>query len=389
MIVIGYINKILILAGIFLLSSITGFCQKATVYFKTDVYALDAKAIGIIDSLAKISSIEKIILHGHCDSVASYKYNEALALKRVNAVKAQFVSNGIKAEIIQVKASGKRAPLNTNSNETERALNRRVEIELVLKSEITNVENIPSVTNTNKPIANDEVELTVNGIVVNDIYQPLISEITLSYKNGKEIKIFKSDINGKFKFNVVLNKKEDYSLTFYSDSTFVSTKYIHATDPDKPYRNLKAILPKLKEGNKYLLENMNFVGDTSQLISTSVPTMENLYKVMKRNKNLVIQIEGHVNYPNGWPDPKKTYHRSQRYVPPGMNQFEFNQWLSDHRSNAVRNYLIERGIDSTRMTTIGYGAAKMLYPNAVSEEEMAKNRRVEIHVISYKVKGEN
>lgn len=382
---ISYINKILILAFIFLMSAVHSFSQEATVYFKTDVYTLDDKAIGIIDSLANISGIEKIFLHGHCDSVASYKYNEALALKRVNAVKSRFISNGIKAEIIQTKASGKRAPLNTNSNETERALNRRVEIELVLKSGITNLDSITLTTKTNKSISNDEVELSINGIVVNDKYEPLVAEITLSDINGKEIKTLKSDKKGKFKFISVLNKREDYSLTFYSDSTFVSTKIIHAIDPNKPFKNLKAVLPKLKEGNKYLLENLNFIGDTSQLISASVPTMENLYKVMKRNKNLIIQIEGHVNYPYHWPDPQKTYHKSIRYVPPGMNQFEFNQWLSDHRANAVRNYLIEKGIEGKRMTTVGFGAAKMLYPNAVSEEEMAKNRRVEIRVISYKI----
>ncbi len=383
---ISYINKILILTGIFLLSAMHLFCQKTAVYFKNDVYVLDAKAVAIIDSLAKINGIKKILLHGHCDSVASYKYNEALALKRVNAVRARFVSAGIKAEIIQTKASGKRAPLNTNSNETERALNRRVEIELVLTSGITNLDDTTPVTNSSKSITNDEVELTINGIVVNDKYEPLVAEITLSDMNGKEIKTFKSDKKGKFKFISVLNKREDYSLTFYSDSTFVSTKTINAIHPDKPFKNLKAVLPKLKEGNKYLLENMNFIGDTSQLVPASVPTMENLYKVMKRNKNLVIQIEGHVNYPYHWPDPQKTYHKSIRYVPPGMNQFEFNQWLSDHRANAVRNYLIERGIDAKRVTTIGFGAAKMLYPNAVSEDEMAKNRRVEIHVISYKLK---
>jgi hypothetical protein len=34
------------------------------------------------------------------------------------------------------------------------------------------------------------------------------------------------------------------------------------------------------------------------------------------------------------------------------------------------------------MTTLGLGATKMLYPNAVSELEQMKNRRVEINIIS-------
>lgn len=370
------------------MSVLHGFCQETIVYFKTDVYAPDFKALRVIDSLAEINGIEKILLHGHCDSVASYEYNEALALKRVNAVKARFVAKGMNAEIIESKASGKRTPLNNNANEKERALNRRVEIELVIKPDVTKPDSIETATttNTNKSLAADEVEIIISGIVVNDTYQPLIAEVTLSDLNGKEITTIKSGKDGKFKFKTVLKKRENYSLAFYSDSTFVSSKIIHASDPKMPYKNLKAVLPSLKEGNKYILENLNFVGDTSQLIPASVPTMENLYKVMKKNKNLVIQIEGYVNYPNGWPDPTTTYHKSKRYVPPGMNQYEFNQWLSDHRANAVRNYLIERGVDPKRMTAVGYGSSKMIYPDAVTEYEMAKNRRVEINIISNKVK---
>ncbi len=368
------------------MSVMHGFCQEATVYFKTDVYVPDLKALRIIDSLTGIKGIEKILLHGHCDSVASYEYNEALALKRVNAVKARFVSKGINAEIIETKASGKRAPLNNNANDKERRLNRRVEIELVLKPSVADSDNTATTITTNTSLSEDQVQITINGIVVNDTYQPLAAEVTLSDINGKEITTIKSGKDGKFKFKTVLKNNENYSLTFYSDSTFVSSKNIHVSDPKMPYGNLKAILPSLKEGNKYILENLNFVGDTSQLIPASVPTMENLYKVMKKNKNLVIQIEGYVNYPNGWPDPKTTYHKSKRYVPPGMNQYEFNQWLSDHRANAVRNYLIERGVDQKRMTAIGYGSAKMLYPDAVTEVEMAKNRRVEINIISNGVK---
>jgi outer membrane protein OmpA-like peptidoglycan-associated protein len=36
------------------------------------------------------------------------------------------------------------------------------------------------------------------------------------------------------------------------------------------------------------------------------------------------------------------------------------------------------------MSTIGYGADKMLFPDTYSETEMAQNRRVEINVVSVK-----
>jgi outer membrane protein OmpA-like peptidoglycan-associated protein len=52
----------------------------------------------------------------------------------------------------------------------------------------------------------------------------------------------------------------------------------------------------------------------------------------------------------------------------------------------IYTYLINKGIKDKRMSTIGYGATRMLFPDAYTESEMAQNRRVEINVISYKKK---
>ncbi len=86
------------------------------------------------------------------------------------------------------------------------------------------------------------------------------------------------------------------------------------------------------------------------------------------------------------PNPKLHKHKSRRYVPPEMNAYEFNQWLSNERAKMIYKYLTNKGIKEKRMTTIGFGATKMLFPDATSESEMAQNRRVEINVISYKKK---
>lgn len=56
---------------------------------------------------------------------------------------------------------------------------------------------------------------------------------------------------------------------------------------------------------------------------------------------------------------------------------EYNKKLSMRRANAVKNYLIEKGIDPRVMTTIGYGEEKPIASNA-TREGRAKNRRVEI-----------
>jgi flagellar motor protein MotB len=57
--------------------------------------------------------------------------------------------------------------------------------------------------------------------------------------------------------------------------------------------------------------------------------------------------------------------------------------LSEARAGIVFKYLKENGIDSTRMTKVGYGNHNMLYPNAKDEFESMMNRRVEIMVLSF------
>jgi len=54
-----------------------------------------------------------------------------------------------------------------------------------------------------------------------------------------------------------------------------------------------------------------------------------------------------------------------------------NQTLSERRANAVRAYLLKKGISEAQVETKGYGAAKPIADNT-SAEGKAKNRRVEI-----------
>lgn len=379
---IKHLNSVLFLKIIFVFSVKVLFGQNATVYFKTNDYSLDKKSIQVIDSLIKIKDIEKIILKGHCDNLGNHTLNDELSINRVNTVKAQFILGGINNELIETKALGKRIPLNKNINENERALNRCVEIEFTFKTKVNDKETVLKKLQTT-----NELEIIISGIILNENNKPIIAEITLNDKNGNEIKSIKSNKDGKYNFKTNLKQNEDYALTYYNDSSFISSKIINISNPRLPYKNLKTILLKLKEGNKYILENLNFEGDTSQLVSVSISPLNDLYKLMNKNKSLIIKIEGHVNYPNSWPNPKFEKRVSDKYVPAGMNSYEFNQWLSDERAKMVYNFLVEKGINANRMTTVGYGAKKMLYPDAITEYEMEKNRRVEINIISYKRKN--
>jgi len=59
---------------------------------------------------------------------------------------------------------------------------------------------------------------------------------------------------------------------------------------------------------------------------------------------------------------------------------EYNQKLSMRRSNAVKSYLINKGVDKTRIYTEGKGEKQPVADNG-TKEGRAKNRRVEIEVV--------
>jgi outer membrane protein OmpA-like peptidoglycan-associated protein len=59
---------------------------------------------------------------------------------------------------------------------------------------------------------------------------------------------------------------------------------------------------------------------------------------------------------------------------------EMNQTLSENRAMAVRNYLVENGIQADRLQTIGFGETKPVSTNRTARGK-AQNRRVEFSLI--------
>ena len=59
---------------------------------------------------------------------------------------------------------------------------------------------------------------------------------------------------------------------------------------------------------------------------------------------------------------------------------EYNRGLSERRARAVRDYLVESGLDSSMMSTRGYGKSSPRVPGT-SAQARAKNRRVEIGIV--------
>lgn len=65
---------------------------------------------------------------GHTDSDGTEEYNQALSVRRAQAVKDYLVSEGVDAAIIDVSGQGELNPIASNATKEGRAQNRRVDI---------------------------------------------------------------------------------------------------------------------------------------------------------------------------------------------------------------------------------------------------------------------
>ncbi|MES2565778.1 MAG: OmpA family protein [Bacteroidota bacterium] len=206
--------------------------------------------------------------------------------------------------------------------------------------------------------------ITISGIVTNESNKPLKAEIALTNQKGDTILLENTKEDGSYSFITPMTKNQSYNRNFYNDSSFIYTKTITIGDTIQ-LRALKTLLPKLKKGTKYSIGSINFVGGSVQYLPRAVPSMYNLYKLLKKNPNLKIKIIGHSN-------------GRENMTEKGVNDF------TTGRARSIRNYLAIQGIDEKRIEIDGKGDHEMLYklPKATTEQQ-EENRRVEVMVLEF------
>jgi outer membrane protein OmpA-like peptidoglycan-associated protein len=117
---------------------------------------------------------------------------------------------------------------------------------------------------------------------------------------------------------------------------------------------------KEKQDNQpIVLENVFFETASAVLRDNSKAELDKLKAFLEENATIKIQLNGHTD---------------------NVGEEEDNLLLSDQRANAVRNYLIKNGIDSSRMTAKGFGESKPIQSNETTTGR-SKNRRTEFQIM--------
>ena len=106
----------------------------ADALFDFDKSALKPAGMRKLDSLlesTKGAPLDVVIAVGHTDSVGSEDYNNRLSLARAESVKDYLVSQGVDIKRVRAVGRGESQPIADNATRAGRALNRRVDVEVV------------------------------------------------------------------------------------------------------------------------------------------------------------------------------------------------------------------------------------------------------------------
>jgi outer membrane protein OmpA-like peptidoglycan-associated protein len=126
---------------------------------------------------------------------------------------------------------------------------------------------------------------------------------------------------------------------------------VNITEPATPPFSPKA-------GETIRLDNIFFDTNKADLLPSSFTELDQLIKYLNENPELKIRIMGHTD---------------------SSGDEEKNRKLSEQRARAVADYLGIKGIEKSRITSMGYGSMKPVTNND-TEEGRRRNRRVEFVV---------
>ena len=165
--------------------------------------------------------------------------------------------------------------------------------------------------------------------------------------------------NGNYK--IVVPKGNAYNFQAQVDGYLALTKSIDLTKTNQ-YTELQEdlYLVPLTAGQKIPLNNIFFVRSQAQLQPQSYHELDRLVAILKQHPTLKIELGGHTD---------------------NLGQSSLNLDLSLRRVDAVKEYLVTRGIDPRRLATKGYGDTQPVARND-RELDRRRNRRVEFTILS-------
>lgn len=192
-----------------------------------------------------------------------------------------------------------------------------------------------------------------------DTDQGLEVEIVVTNLENNEQIVTTATVNEDGKYVIQLREGDKYEINVKSPKGYAFYNTTVDMDSEQKNKKLDVKLTPLKAATKITLNNITFETNSADLNSSSFEELDRVVNLMGDNPELKIEISAHTD---------------------DVGSDKYNLKLSDRRAQSVVDYLIENEIPITRLIAKGYGETQPLVNND-SDENRAKNRRVELKII--------
>ncbi|MBZ0201856.1 MAG: OmpA family protein [Ignavibacteria bacterium] len=245
-------------------------------YFDFGESELKSESLPVLEKIAamlKKNPENKLEIIGHTDNAGSDEFNYELSLKRAEEVKKFLISAGCPENQINTIAKGKQEPVNLNATDFERALNRRVELNLLIPQKMAEDKDIEFVNSVFNQQGRNELkgEISVrdsSGMPIENIKEEDVTAVLKWERDNTE-----DSTAGKVNYIPIDDKKKlAFSLTMdYSGSMYGSESDLKTTPKsDKVIAMESAVKTFIKElkGNMFC-KIVKFGFDVNEIIRYS------------------------------------------------------------------------------------------------------------------------
>lgn len=201
----------------------------------------------------------------------------------------------------------------------------------------------------------------IAGKVTNQNGEPV--EAIIRYErlsDGKQLGLARTNpTNGEYQ--IVVSPNESYGIRAECEGYIPISENISIANDDTIdviEKNLTII--RIRENVAIRLHNIFFATTKADILPESASELRRLHSLLINEPKYHIAIDGHTD---------------------STGDAHYNQELSLSRANAVRDFLIEHGIDQERIETNGFAGERPIDTNS-TEEGKSRNRRVEFRILS-------
>jgi outer membrane protein OmpA-like peptidoglycan-associated protein len=149
-----------------------------------------------------------------------------------------------------------------------------------------------------------------------------------------------------------------YQITAEAKGYNPRTVIVDPKDIDEDNHVMRDI-PMTTSGQTMRLSSLIFAQGKSTIDPKSYAELDEVGQMMLENSKIVVQLEGHTD---------------------NQGSSKANMSLSEDRVEAVKRYLVSKGIQKDRIKTKAFGGSQPL-SNEMTQEARAMNRRVEMRIL--------